>query len=52
MWSLCYAVVYIVLNMINTKNLKDYCNIPNFGKSSDQIAAVVLFIISCISSFL
>jgi len=51
-WSICYAGTYIIIKMINGADLGAFCNIPNSGRMTDQIGAVVLFIISCLTSFL
>jgi len=47
-WSVIYAGTYIVINMINGIDLGNYCNLPNFGRPSDKVGAIVLFILSCI----
>lgn len=47
-WSVIYAGTYIVINMINGIDLGNYCNLQNFGRPSDQIGAIVLFVLSCI----
>ena len=51
-WSLCYAATYIIINMINGADLGAFCNIPQFGRATDKIGAIVLFVISCLTSFL
>jgi hypothetical protein len=47
-WSVIYAGTYIVINMINGIDLGSYCNLPNFGRPSDKVGAIVLFVLSCI----
>jgi len=51
-WSICFAATYIIINMINGISLDAFCNIPQFGRITDKIGAVVLFVISCVTSFL
>lgn len=54
-WSLCYAATYIIVNMINGAQLRGewgLCDIPQFGRMTDKIGAVILFIMSCLTSFL
>ena len=52
MWCICYAGAYMVLNMYNGRDRNAFCNIPEFGTTSDRSAAIILFIISCVTSLI
>jgi heme exporter protein D len=51
-WSIVYAATYIIMNMTTSQWRSDMmpgsCSVPAFGIWTDQSAAIVLFIISCI----
>ena len=52
-WSIVYAATYIIMNMTTAQWRSDMipgmCSIPTFGAWTDQSAAIILFILSCIA---
>jgi len=54
-WSICYSFTYIIVNMINGAELRGswgFCDIPQFGRFTDKLGAVILFLLSCVTEFL
>lgn len=47
-WSLVYAGCYVIINMLNERNVQQLCNTELFGIHSDKIAFVIFLVISLV----